>query len=117
MQVDFGEGERVVAEIVADMKGIGISADARYARLRSGTSPGPSWRRVKAVLGEASSGTPADPTWPGRLADTLQMLREHIRKEQDGVFPAALAGLGIADWEAVEAVRARVGSLLPSPDG
>jgi iron-sulfur cluster repair protein YtfE (RIC family) len=74
-------------------------------------------RRVEAVLGEASSGTPTDPAWPARLAETLQMLREHILKEQDGVFPAALAGLRIADWEAVEAVRDRVGSLLPSPDG
>ena len=74
-------------------------------------------RRVEEVLGEALSGTPADPQWPAQLAETLQMLREHILKEQDGVFPAALAGLGIADWEAAEAARARVGSLLPSPDG
>ena len=74
-------------------------------------------RRVEAVLGEASSGTPADPAWPAQLAETLQLLREHILKEQDGVFPAALAGLGTADWEAVEAVRARVGSLLPSRGG
>lgn len=70
-------------------------------------------RRVEAVLGEASSATPEDPTWPARLAGILQMLREHILKEQDGVFPAALASLGTADWEAAEQVRARSGSLLP----
>ena len=74
-------------------------------------------RRIEAVLGEASAGTPADPAWPARLAETMQMLRDHILREQDGVFPAALAGLGTADWEAVEAVRSRVGSLLPSQAG
>jgi hemerythrin-like domain-containing protein len=71
-------------------------------------------RRVEAVLGEARSGTPADPAWPARLAAAIRILREHIIKEQDGVFPAALASLGAADWEAAEAVRLRVGSLLPS---
>ena len=69
-------------------------------------------RRVEAVLGEAAAGIPADPAWPGRLAGALAMLRGHILKEQDGVFPAALAGLGAADWEAVEAVRSRVGRQL-----
>ncbi len=72
-------------------------------------------RCVEAVLVEASPATPADPAWPARLAEALQVLREHILKEQDGVFPAALASLGTADWEAAEAVRARAGSLLPSP--
>src|SRR3954452_1618539 len=41
-------------------------------------------RRVEAVLGEAASGTPADPDWPILLLETLSMLREHILKEQDG---------------------------------
>ena len=67
-------------------------------------------RRVEAVLGEARSGTPADPAWPARLAAAIRILREHIIKEQDGVFPAALASLGAADWEAAEAVRLRAGS-------
>lgn len=69
-------------------------------------------RRVEAVLGEARSGTPADPGWPDRLAEALALLREHILKEQDGVFPAALAGLSTQEWEEVEAVRDRVGSAL-----
>ena len=67
-------------------------------------------QRIEAVLGEASAGTPADPAWPGRLTAALQMLRQHIFAEQDGVFPAALATLTTADWETIEAVRARAGS-------
>lgn len=64
-------------------------------------------RRVEAVLGEAADGTPADPTWPARLAETLHLLREHILKEQDGVFPAALSSLSPAQWDAVDEVRSR----------
>ncbi|MFE9689620.1 hemerythrin domain-containing protein [Micromonospora sp. NPDC005806] len=71
-------------------------------------------RRIEAVLGEAADGVPADPTWPQRLLDTLGLLRDHILKEQDGVFPAALATLGADDWNAVDAVRSRVGTLLPA---
>ncbi|MEU6238483.1 hemerythrin domain-containing protein [Kitasatospora sp. NPDC047058] len=70
-------------------------------------------RQIDAVLGEAADGTPADPAWPQRLLDTLGRLRAHILKEQDGVFPAALAQLSGEEWEAVEAVRARVGTALP----
>lgn len=66
-------------------------------------------RRIEAVLDEASAGTPAAPDWPDRLAGTLAMLRQHILKEQDGVFPAALATLSTADWEAIEKVRAQAG--------
>jgi hypothetical protein len=64
-------------------------------------------RRIAAVLDEAGT---VDPGWPLRLLDVLDMLRDHILKEQDGVFPAALTSLREADWAAVEAVRARVGS-------
>jgi len=74
-------------------------------------------RRIEAVLGEARDGVPADPAWPRRLAGALHLLREHILKEQDGVFPAALAGLDGGAWEHLAAVRARVGSGLPSRDG
>jgi hemerythrin-like domain-containing protein len=34
------------------------------------------------------------------------MLREHIIKEQDGVFPAALATLSAEQWDQVDAARA-----------
>ncbi|GAB3159724.1 hemerythrin domain-containing protein [Microbispora hainanensis] len=74
-------------------------------------------RRVEAVLGEAEHGTPADPGWPPRLLDILNLLRAHILKEQDGVFPAALACLNTAEWEAIEAVRARVGTPVQAAVG
>ncbi|MGA5702789.1 hemerythrin domain-containing protein [Peterkaempfera bronchialis] len=67
-------------------------------------------RRIEAVLAEAEYGTPADPGWPGRFLLALVLLREHIVKEQDGLFPAATAILGPADWDAVDAVRARCGT-------
>ena len=47
------------------------------------------------------------PTWQERLLGVLHMLREHILKEQDGVFPAALAVLEPDQWERIEAVRAQ----------
>ncbi|MER5471092.1 hemerythrin domain-containing protein [Streptomyces sp. NPDC002935] len=68
-------------------------------------------RHIEAVLDEAAVGVPADPAWPLRLLDALDLLRNHILKEQDGVFPAALAGLSTEDWEAMDAVRTRVGTL------
>jgi hemerythrin-like domain-containing protein len=67
---------------------------------------------VEGVLAESADGTPADPGWPDRLAGALHTLRDHILKEQDGLFPAALASLGPADWEAVDEVRGQVGTAL-----
>jgi hemerythrin-like domain-containing protein len=70
-------------------------------------------RRIEAVLAEAADGvTPADPTWPERLMEAMAVLRDHILKEQDGVFPAALANLSTEEWAAVDATRARAGSTL-----
>jgi len=70
-------------------------------------------RRVEAVLGAADGGTPADPGWPDRLIEALDLLREHILKEQDGMFPAALTSLSGSDWDTVDEVRDKVGTLLP----
>ncbi len=42
------------------------------------------------------------------LRGVLDLLSEHIKKEQDGVFPAALTTLTDEDWERVRAERARV---------
>ena len=64
-------------------------------------------REIEATLGEATGGVPADPTWPDRLLGALTLLRDHILKEQDGVFPAALAALDVDQWERIEAVRTR----------
>ncbi|MFC0602520.1 hemerythrin domain-containing protein [Streptomyces palmae] len=72
-------------------------------------------RRIEAVLAEAAPGVPADPTWPDRLLEVLTLLRDHILKEQDGLFPASLATLSTEEWEAVEAVRAAAGSALTPP--
>ncbi|MGW4560833.1 hemerythrin domain-containing protein [Streptomyces sp. NPDC004561] len=73
-------------------------------------------RHVEAVLAEAGAGaTPSDPTWPDRLMDAMAVLRDHILKEQDGVFPAALANLGTEEWDAVDAARAEAGSTLLRP--
>jgi hemerythrin-like domain-containing protein len=70
-------------------------------------------RRIEAVLAEAADGvTPADPAWPKRLMEAMAVLRDHILKEQDGVFPAALANLSTEEWAAVDATRARAGSTL-----
>jgi hemerythrin-like domain-containing protein len=67
-------------------------------------------RHIEAVLAEAAN---PDHTWPARLVDTLDVLREHILKEQDGVFPAALTTLRTEDWEVVDTIRSRAGGQLP----
>ncbi|MDX3730654.1 hemerythrin domain-containing protein [Streptomyces caniscabiei] len=72
-------------------------------------------RRIGAVLAEADGAFLTDPGWPDRLIEALDLLREHILKEQDGVFPAALANLDTEQWEAVERVRAEAGSALARP--
>ncbi|MDQ0834331.1 hemerythrin-like domain-containing protein [Streptomyces achromogenes] len=73
-------------------------------------------RRIESVLEEAADGaTPSDPAWPDRLMEAMALLRDHILKEQDGVFPAALANLSTEEWEAVEAERAKAGGALARP--
>jgi hemerythrin-like domain-containing protein len=67
-------------------------------------------REIEKVLGEAGDRFPDDPTWPQRLSGVFVLLREHILKEQDGVFPAALIALDGDQWERIEALRARVTS-------
>lgn len=64
-------------------------------------------REIEKVLGEAADGPPDDPTWPDRLLKALYLLGQHILKEQDGVFPAALIALDPVQWERIEAVRAQ----------
>jgi hypothetical protein len=71
-------------------------------------------RAVEAVLAEASDGTPADPTWPERLTAALHLLRDHVSKEENGVFPAALGVLTPDDWERLEEVRRQVGRRRPA---
>jgi hypothetical protein len=47
----------------------------------------------------------------------LYLLREHILKEQDGVFPAALISLGPDDWERIGQVRAAHIHATPARPG
>lgn len=61
---------------------------------------------IERVLSESRHHTPTDPTWPERLLTTFHLLRDHILKEQDGMFPAALIALDGDQWAQVEAVRA-----------
>lgn len=70
-------------------------------------------RLVEAALSEAARAV--EPGGERRLLDALDVLRRHILAEQDGVFPAALANLGTAQWEAIEEIRGRAGSALPGP--
>lgn len=67
--------------------------------------------QVHRALSDFAAGATA-PDWAGGLGTTLHLLREHIFKEQNGLFPAALVELRTADWERVEAVRRDVGSTL-----
>lgn len=66
-------------------------------------------RRIESVIDELRD---PRPTWQTELCDAMSMLRTHILKEQDGVFPAALATLTVADWQTVDGVRTSVGSAL-----
>lgn len=68
--------------------------------------------QIHAVLAESALTVPDDPAWPSRLLATLEILREHILKEQDGVFPASLSVLDADGWEQVESLRDRAGSAL-----
>ena len=71
-------------------------------------------RNIDTVLEESCAVASWDPAWAARLLGALDLLRWHILKEQDGVFPAALATLRTADWEAMNAVREQIGSR-PAP--
>lgn len=64
-----------------------------------------------ALVATALDG-PHGPDWQTPFLNALDVLREHIFKEQDGLFPAALISLGAADWEAVEQVRVSAGTAL-----
>jgi hemerythrin-like domain-containing protein len=68
-------------------------------------------RLIEGVLAACADGTPTDPAWPDRLDRALAVLREHIIKEQDGLFPAALATLDPAQWDEVDAARAQPSAL------
>lgn len=69
-------------------------------------------REIEAALAEVVAAAPGDPAVTDRLMRTLFELREHILREQDGVFPAALTSLDGDGWQRVDDVRRQVGSGL-----
>jgi hemerythrin-like domain-containing protein len=63
-------------------------------------------RRIDAVLARAfDSDAAADPGWPEQVEMVFVLLREHILREQDGVFPAAVATLTADQWDALDRLR------------
>ena len=73
-------------------------------------------REIEAVLVRAAHGTPPDPRWPAELLVAMERLRDHILKEQDGLFPASLSILDADAWASVETARVVAGSALePEP--
>lgn len=61
-------------------------------------------RSIDAALTDVARGTPAA-SWRATTQLALAHLFDHILKEQDGVFPAALATLDPNDWERIATVR------------
>lgn len=70
---------------------------------------------IEKALGEVSREGPPQRGWDRRLLTAMDVLRDHILKEQDGVFPAALAILGPDDWGKLDQVRERVVAATPRP--
>jgi hemerythrin-like domain-containing protein len=68
-------------------------------------------RSIDAALTDLALDTPSA-SWPDATRAALAHLFEHILKEQDGVFPAALSTLSRPDWETLAGVRRSVGSAL-----
>lgn len=63
---------------------------------------------TEQTLDEVSSEEAPRSGWDRRLLTTMGVLRDHILKEQDGMFPAALANLGPDDWDKLDQVRERL---------
>jgi hemerythrin-like domain-containing protein len=71
-------------------------------------------RYIDETLRQLADGSPA-PEWKEHTRAALLDLFEHILKEQDGVFPAALATLSPDDWQTAARVRHAVGSGSGTP--
>lgn len=53
---------------------------------------------------ETEKAATAGDGWRERITSILDVLDEHINKEEYGVFPAALASLTVAEWESIATV-------------
>lgn len=65
-------------------------------------------RNLEATLALLAAAPHSDANWTARLDGAVADLFEHILREQDGVFPAALASLAPEQWDRLDAVRAEV---------
>jgi hemerythrin-like domain-containing protein len=71
-------------------------------------------REIDAAFTDLAAEAPGA-SWRSATQLALAHLFDHILKEQDGVFPAALATLTSQDWEAIGTIRGSVGSALVAP--
>lgn len=65
-------------------------------------------RELEATLTILATAAHCDQSWVERLDGAVADLFNHILREQDGVFPAALASLAPEQWDRLDAVRAEV---------
>jgi hypothetical protein len=61
-------------------------------------------RRIEQVLGDLAAGDPTD-GWPLRVRAVVGELFDHILREQDGLFPAALSVLTPQQWDHLDGLR------------
>jgi len=62
-------------------------------------------RRIEKVLQDLAGGDPAD-GWPVRVRAAVGGLFDHILREQDGLFPAAISVLSPQQWDRLDSLRA-----------
>jgi Hemerythrin HHE cation binding domain len=71
-------------------------------------------RELAALLDTVDA---TDPNDQQRIRDAVAELHEHIRKEEDGLFPASLTSLSGADWNiAMDAWQAAHPDTSPIED-
>lgn len=73
-------------------------------------------RDLETELAELAAAPVPGPDWVDRLDRALRTLFDHILREQDGLFPAALATLEPEQWEQLDAVRRDVESSQAQPE-
>jgi hemerythrin-like domain-containing protein len=61
-------------------------------------------RRIEQALGDLAAGDPAD-GWPLQVRALVSELFDHILREQDGLFPAALSVLTPQQWDRLAELR------------
>jgi hemerythrin-like domain-containing protein len=72
-------------------------------------------RRIEAALEEIAAGPQLLLGWTKRLDAAVAELFEHILREQDGLFPAALSVLTPRQWDELDQVRVEVTARPRTP--